>query len=236
MGAREERREERLSADQVADYLRRHPAFLLDHADLLETLLPPTRSQGERVADMQQFMLQKLQSRLAHLRDAQSALLAAGRSNLTAQTQIHAAVLALLAAGSFAHLIHIITHDFSTILDVDVVVLLIEETKAIEPHAAGHNLYVVRKGAVDRLIGTGRDILLRERSKNTDDVYGPAAALVRSDALARLSFAPSAPSGLLALGSRSPDKFHAGQATELLQFLAQAVAGSVGAWLDLGPA
>lgn len=224
-----------LTAEDVKDYLKRHPNFLSENADLLAVLTPPSLRQGDGVVDMQRFMVQRLQRRLAQLSSSQDELIAAGRSNMSIQTLVHAAVLSLLDATTFEHLIHIVTNDFATILDVDVVVLLIEESELARPHAAGSNLYVVRKGAIDRLVGTGREILLRERSEETGSVYGPAASLVRSDALVRLNFSASAPPGLLAMGSRQSEKFHPGQGTELLQFMARAVERCVCAWLDLPP-
>lgn len=222
-----------LSEADVKEYLKRHPGFLAEHADLLPILTPPSLRREEGVVDMQRYMVQRLQRRLSQLSTSQDELIAAGRSNLSTQSQVHEAVLAMLEARGFEHLIHVITQDFATILHVDVVVLLIEESELARPHAAGSNLYVVRKGAIDRLLGQGRDILLRERSERTDLLYGPAATLVRSDALARLRFAPEAPAGLIAIGSRQQAKFHPGQGTELLQFLARAVERCIRAWLDL---
>jgi uncharacterized protein YigA (DUF484 family) len=35
------------------------------------------------------------------------------------------------------------------------------------------------------------------------------------------------------MGTRKPDKFHPGQGTELLNFLARALESTIGAWLDL---
>jgi hypothetical protein len=49
----------------------------------------------------------------------------------------------------------------------------------------------------------------------------------------RLRFNSQTPAGLLALGSRQEEKFHPGQGTELLQFLARALERCVRAWLDL---
>ena len=41
--------------------------------------------------------------------------------------------------------------------------------------------------------------------------------------------------GLLALGSREPDTFHPGQATELLCFLTRVIERCIRSWLDLPP-
>ncbi|HYM31316.1 MAG TPA: DUF484 family protein [Candidatus Cybelea sp.] len=224
-----------LNASQVIAYLRRHPGFLIEHPELLEVLTPPATSNGKTVVDMQRFVLERLQKELARLNDSQGALIAASRFNMATQTQIHAAVLAMLDATSFEHLIHTVTADFAEMLDVDVVTICVETSGGPLPRISTANVYVLPQGDVDKLIGHGRDILLRSATARSLAVYGPAADLVRSDALVRLRVNSFAPAGLLAIGSRQDDKFHPGQGTELLQFLARALERCIRAWLDLPP-
>jgi len=64
-------------------------------------------------------------------------------------------------------------------------------------------------------------------------LFGDGAGLVRSAALLRLSVSAGAPAGLLCIGMRRPGKFHGGQGTELLSFLARALGITIAAWLDL---
>ncbi|HZD25231.1 MAG TPA: DUF484 family protein, partial [Alphaproteobacteria bacterium] len=66
-----------------------------------------------------------------------------------------------------------------------------------------------------------------------EGVFGPAAGLVRSMALVRLSTSPRSPVGLMALGSRDAAKFQSGQGTELLAFLGRFLERLLRAWLDL---
>jgi len=222
-----------LGASQIIAYLRRHPSFLNDHPELLEILLPPSAQSGQSVIDMQRFMLERLQREVARLNGAHGELVAASRSNMTTQAQVHAAALALLEATTFEHLIHTVTADFAEMLDVDVVTLCVEATGGPPPRITTSNVYVLPQGTLDKLIGHGRDILLRGECAPAPAVYGPAAELVRSEALVRLRFNSHTPTGLLALGSRQQEKFHPGQGTELLQFLARALERSIRAWLDL---
>jgi len=53
---------QRIGADEVAAYLRRHPDFLVEHPELLGALTPPALQRGDSVVDMQHFMLQRLRS------------------------------------------------------------------------------------------------------------------------------------------------------------------------------
>ena len=80
-----------VSAEQVADYLRRNPDFLAGHAELLDRLTPPSRATGDGVVDLQRFMIYRLRGRHADL-------LPSGRRNLSQQSQINDAVSALIGA------------------------------------------------------------------------------------------------------------------------------------------
>ena len=66
------RRRSRRAADgaaEVAAYLRQHPDFLVEHPELLEVLTPPRLQRGERVVDMQQFMLKRQRAEIARLQE-----------------------------------------------------------------------------------------------------------------------------------------------------------------------
>ena len=86
---------------------------------------------------------------------------------------------------------------------------------------------------VDSRIGQGCNVLLANDVPADPDVFGPAAGLVQSQALARIRSSHGAPDGLLALGSRNADKFHAGQGSELLIFLANLLGRMIKGWLNL---
>ncbi len=227
----------RLKPADVANWLRDHPDFLTRHPDLLEILTPPAKHSGNGVADLQQFMLAKLQTKLSTTLQSQESLVAATRVNMSTQSMVHEAVLALLDATTFEHLIHIATQDCAELLDVDVITLCVEASPAPAamplPRVTTNGVVVLRPGDVDALIGGSHDVILREDSRDSDVIFGPAAELVRSDALVRLRFGPNAPAGLLALGSREVGKFHNGQGTELLSFLARVLERNVRQWLDL---
>ena len=94
-------------------------------------------------------------------------------------------------------------------------------------------VYVLPPGRVDAMLGPGAPALLEAVSGGDPLVFGPGANLVCSQALIRLAPSKGSPPGLLALGSRDADKFHAGQGTELLQYLCRLLERLIGTWLDL---
>ncbi len=224
-----------VGAVEVATYLRQNTGFLAEHPDLLHILTPPAQRRGEGVIDMQQFMLQRLQTEVARLKNQHRALIATSRANLASQARIHQAVLALLAAPSFEHLIQIVTTDFAVLLDADVIALAVESMSCGQSHLSVRGVQLLERGTVETMFGPDRDVLLLGDAEGDPAVFGSGAGLVRSAALLRLKVSPEAPAGLLAIGSRRVGKFHAGQGTELLSFLAKSLSVVIAGWLDLPP-
>lgn len=223
-----------LRASEVAAWLRQHPDFLVKHPDLLSVLTPPSRQSGDSVVDMQQFMVERQRREIGRLRQMCQELLAVGRANMSTQSAVHEAVLATLGARSFEHLIDIVTGDFAAKLSVDVVTICVEGRDASLPRAVKAGVYVLEPGAIDAVMGRQVETLLRDDVHDADPaVFGPAASLVRSEALARLNIGPEAPPGLIAIGSREAGFFSPSHSTELLGFLARAVELAIRNWLDL---
>ena len=223
----------RPSPAEVRSFLRNNPDFLAENPELLQTLLPPTNQQGDNVLDMQQFMVERLQREVGRLKALQGELIRAGRSNLSSQSQIHAAVLALLEAQTFEQVIETVTVDLATLLDVDVVSLAIESVGNDVHPGLKQGVRIVERGVVADLLSEGREVLLRGDIEGEVAIYGSGAPLVRSDVIVRVDLGPRAPACLLAMGSRETKRFHAGQGTELLCFLGRVIARSIKTWLNL---
>lgn len=228
-----ERVKARVSAAQVADYLRRHPDFLARHPDLLDSQVAPARKRGDGVVDLQQYMVERLRRDIARLRADQDDLLANSRDNQSTTDRIHKAALALLGAESFEHLIETVTTDLAVLLDVDTVALCIETVDDKTPTAMVEGVQLLAPGTVDRLIGYDRNTLLRDDTAGESIIFGASAGLVRSDAFIRLTISEKTPTGLLAFGTRHPGYFNPGQGTELLGFLARLLEHCIRTWLNL---
>jgi uncharacterized protein len=227
-------RESATRAGDVIAYLREHPDFLERHPHALHLLRAPSRGAGDGVLDFQHFMLERLRHDLGRLQHEQKNLIALSRGNLASQCRVHKAALAMLKAASFEHLLQIVTTDLAVLIDVDIVTLGIESTAARTTRLPVHGIHLLRSGMVDRLLGPDRDVLLCTDIKGDPALFGGAAGLVRSQALLRLSFGRSGPSGLMGIGTRKPGTFHPGLGTELLSFLARAVEITIAQWLERG--
>src|SRR5206468_12528503 len=110
---------------------------------------------------------------------------------------------AILGAPSFEQLLQTATTDLAVLLDVDVVTIGVESTAAVPAGRLSlHGIHVLKAGAVDALLGAGRNALLHTDAPGEAVLFGSAAGLVRSQALLRLTFGRGAPVGLLCIGTR----------------------------------
>jgi len=221
------------SKNDVRAFLKDNPGFLNDNPDLAEYLLAPRRQSGAGVADMQSFMIERLQGEVVNLRANHGELVAASRSNMISQSRVHAAILSILEANTFEHMIEVVTTDLANMLDVEVASLCVENDAHIKPIPDVTGVHVVAPGMVDETMGPGRDIVLRAKAEAEHAVFGGAVGLVRSAALLRLPINQSGPMALLAFGSRDEERFHPGQGTELLSFLSRVLTCTMRDWLDL---
>jgi len=206
----------------VVRYLRDNPDFFVGREALLEAMTPPRRWTGDAVIDMQKCVLDRLRGEIEALRRDALEVIETSRGNMSSQARVHAAVLALIEAADFEALAHVIADDLPLLLDVDVATLGFEPAGNAAPMPPAAPLREFRPGTVEAVFGPDRRVVLLAEAGDDGTVFGAAAGLVRSAALARLRPGPTTPAGILALGSR--DKaFQPGQGTELVVFLAHVV-------------
>ncbi len=229
-GTRPSKKSTGLTSQQVVDHLLKHPGFLTEHPELVEVLAPPANHGADGVLDMQVFMIERLQRSLAELRSSQRELLSASRVNLSSQERIHAAVLAVIEARTLEDIGRIVAEDYRSILDVSTSSLCFES----DGQDSLRNIVTLKPGTINELLGE-RQILLRHDVDGDPRLFGNAAEEVRSDALVLIDlggYGDYEGPGLLALGSHEADRFHPGQGTELLGFMARALSGSLRAGLS----
>lgn len=217
---------------QVEAFLLYNPEFLATRRGLLEQLTLPNDDDGN-VIDFQTAIVQRLRENNERLQTAQQYLVGTARNNQSIQARVHDAVLVILRASSFETMIQTVTTDLAVLLDVDVVTIGVEVGDVPIPKAYAAGIKSLPEGSVDAMLGEKRDVMLSEGVKGDPRLFGAAAGLVRSQAVARLRASSQGPTGLLALGSRKEDGFAPGQATELLDFLSRVIEISIRRWLNL---
>ena len=222
-----------LNAEAVAEFLTRNPDFFEQRHGLLDQLNMPVKDHGAGVADMQQYMLDRLREEIDRLRGCTSELIANSRINMTNTGRTHRAVLALLGAKSFADFVVFLQDELPMILDIDVVALCFEQAAQHQVPRVDGRIRDLGSGSVNTVLGTGEDIWLVADNAGDKAIFGPASDLVRSAAILRIEPFDQDDSlkGLLAFGSRTPELFHPTQGTDLLAFLGTVVEHMIRRWL-----
>lgn len=211
-----------LSEKQVESYLKNHPNFLVEHPTLLDCMTPPMRWSGDKVVDLQSYMLDRLRGEKGELKDASNLLINTTRANMLIQTRTHASVIAIMNAIDLDTLVHVVCFDLPMLLDVDAVSLCLETFDRGLEKLASTDIRWFAPGTVNKVLGNDNEhAKLLEHTSDDGAVFGEASGIVRSAALARINLNGSLPNGLLALGSRNKGSFHGGQGTDLLLFLAR---------------
>ena len=219
------------TAAAVADWLRRHPDFLVRNPDLLAAMAPPDRGAGRGVVDLQRAMVERERRTNRDLQGAVRELLDIGAENHEGLLRIHEAALRLGGLRRLGEVAAAVAEDWPERLGCDGAVLAFETRREALPPARG--LAALAAGRVDALLGEGAEARLAGGlAGGPEDLFGPDASLVASMALLRLPAGRRRPAGLLAFRSSAPANFEEGQGAELLIFLARLLAGHLAMLID----
>lgn len=221
-----------LTVDEVLAFLQRNPKFLQACPQAMEYLIPPKNAGDKKVKDFQSFMIERLKHDKEMVVSTTRELIDNARSNMNNQIRIQNVILRLLEAKDFEEFIQIITMDMSAMLDTDISVLVVESTGDDIPHIHTNGIRLIPPGTVDKWMA-GKDALLQSNISGIEPIYGGAATLVQSQALLRVDISMNTPPAILAFGSREPDMFQDGQATDQISFLARVVERAFRTWLYL---
>lgn len=211
-----------LQAEEVEAFLRAHPHFLAERPDIYRVLVPPRRLHGERLADHMAAMLDTERSRARAMEAELRTAIEAGRAGAGLTVRIRLAVLALMRAPD---VMEAVTQEIPALLGVETCSLAAEPApRALLPLPPGTRL--LPAGSVMRLIGRGRDAVVRPQPTETALLHAEAAPLVTRDALARVTLADGPPM-LIAVGAREASALPARQSVAVLAFLGRAVAAAL---------
>jgi uncharacterized protein YigA (DUF484 family) len=205
-----------LAPEAVIAFLQAHPDFLAERPDLFRALSPPQRIHGERLADHMAAMLQAERRRVRSLEAEVDAAVTAGRAGYGLTIRVRLAVLALMRAQD---VVETVTQELPALLGIESCTLLAET-----PDRRG--IPKLPRGMVSRLLGPGRDALVRGTVSDAELLHQEAASLVMRDALVRVPVWTGQPT-LMVLGARDPQTLPTRQATATLAFLGRAVAAAL---------
>ena len=221
-----------ITADQVREFLVKHPEFLKKNSDIVADIEAPERDLGDGVVDFQHYMVKNLQKDSKSLKSRYDVLVDFCRDNMSVQTQVHQAALRLIRTRSLEQLLEAITTDLLNLFDVDVVRLAMESDTQLDTSYGDQNysgIIFIDPGMVDIALGINKNVLLvgdcaANPPAGIEQIFADCEDMIASCALLRLNLDTVGKNVILAFGVRYKERFHSGQGIELLHFLAQIVA------------
>ena len=220
-----------ITSKQVLDFLRENPNFLQENPAAIDLLLPPrAKPRKGEIADFQAYMIERLKADKEEVINHSHRIVETSRANANNQQRVHSAILRLLEANSFDDFIQAIITDLSNLLDVDIAVLVVEADGSTIPHIHSSGIRLIPSGTADKWMD-GKTVLLQDHIAGIEPIYGGGAKLVQSQILLRVDISMGTPPALLAFGSRDPNMFQPGQATDQITFLARVIERCFRIWL-----
>lgn len=206
------------SASEVADFLRRHPAFLADYPELAGSLQLP-REQGP-AASLAVYQLQQLREKNAQLEQRLAELVSIAADNETLMQRVHSLTVALLRATSFETTARSVVSSLGEDFHTEQVRLLLfgppqwqaAEWLLHEPAGAAalpqFASFLAQQQPISGRLGADK----------LERLFGERAGAIRSAAMV-----PLGEVGILAIGSEDPDRFQPGMGTLFLQMIGRTV-------------
>ena len=201
-------------AGQVAEYLREHPDFLSGRPDILAEV-ELAHASGDAVSLIER-QVRVLREQLNRYRGQLKDLVTVARENESLTRRLHELTLALIDARQFDEVVNVLQDELRDQFKADAV-----ELKLFSPAD-------LSASDGDATPGLFRDFLERGRptcgvldARQLEYLFGPVAGETGSAALIPLRGMQV--TGILAIGSRDTDRFHAGKGVDFLRRLGEVV-------------
>ena len=214
---------ERLGAHEVAAWLRRHPAFLQQFPDLALTLVVP-RENGP-AASLASYQLEVLRDKNRELSRRLQELFGNAQENERLAVRTHQLTLALIKQDSAAATLRAMAASLAEDFQGDLVRIVsfhpvagIDDAEWLQVIAEGDR----RLDGFRDLLGSGEPVCGRLHPDKNALLYGLRVDEVQSSALLSL---PGV--GLVAVGSRDPNRFFPGMGTLFLRMMGEALAAGL---------
>ncbi|MBD7988190.1 DUF484 family protein [Luteimonas sp. Sa2BVA3] len=211
---------EKLGAHEVAAWLRRHPDFLKQFPDLAISMVVP-REDGP-AASLASYQLEVLRDKNRELSRRLQDLYAVSQENERLAVRTHQLTLALMRPGSAAGVVRAMVATLAEDFNGDLVrVVLFDGLPGL---ADEEWLQVIARD--DRRLQPFADCI-REGEPLCGRLHPDKQALLyaaRVDDVASTALLPIAGVGLVAVGSRDPNRFYPGMGTLFLRMMGEAFA------------
>ncbi|MFZ1388843.1 MAG: DUF484 family protein [Thiolinea sp.] len=226
--------EYKLSAEQVAAYLRANHDFFQEHGDILDDLFIPHRHTGDAVS-LLEHLVQRQRDRQAQLSRQMEDMLRAARESERVVVSLHHLALELMTCDSLDDVVATCRDLMCSQFDADNVVLRLIG----RGQSADSTLHFIDPDdrALKQMAGLfqkRQPVCGRLRPKQQIFLFGEENTKIKSAVLIPLFEARNI--GVLALGSEHEDRFHPGMGTlfisQLGDLVSRALSLHLEAWVD----
>jgi uncharacterized protein len=222
-----------INADDVAGYLRAHPDFLQQHPEVLQSLNLPRQS-AANTTSLAAYQLDVLREKNQQLLQKLNQLIQiAGENELLVQ-RVHLLALRLLKSGNLHETLQQIGASLQEDFHTDLLRLCLIDGPDLAPHQdALRASWIIRaqEGDLNAALGDSarhkHPICGRLRPEILQLLFAERAAIVASAVLL-----PLEPTGVLAVGSDDPNRFHPGMGTTVLEMIAELIKNALAMQLD----
>lgn len=204
--------------EEIAAYLTTHPDFFERHPDALAAIDIPHPT-GDAVSLIER-QVRTLREQSGNYRRQLEELVTVARENDALAKRLHRLTLSLIETQSFDEVLNTLQDELREQFKADAVEMKLFATEQLDAHAheAGPALF---KDFLDR----ARPNCGKLDKEKLEYLFGPQAGETGSAALIPLAAPPMA--GVLAIGSRDPERFHEGKSVDFLQRLAEVVSATL---------
>lgn len=204
--------------EQIAAYLESHPDFFSRHPAALAAIDIPHPT-GDAVSLIER-QVRTLREQTADYRRQLENLVGVARENDALAKRLHRLTLALIETHSFDEVLNTLQDELREQFKADAVEMKLFDTDQLEAHSHEPGPALFRD-----FIKRGRPNCGQLDKEKLTYLFGPQAGETGSAALIPLSAPPM--SGVLAIGSRDPERFHEGKSVDFLQRLAEVVSATL---------
>ncbi|NQY25694.1 MAG: DUF484 family protein [Piscirickettsiaceae bacterium] len=214
-----------ITVKDITAYLKENPDFFIQQPDVIESLVLSEAPEG--TISLAQKQVERLHNKNAQLHEQLSTLIDNARQNSDLQSRVHQLCLRLMDAKNLEELLPSLVTEFKQEFNADEVALRLFYTgdepefpdtseNIAQLHADDESLK-----AFDHLLSKQQPVCGRLSKAQKEVLFKEQAGKVKSVACLPIGHNPCA--GLLAIASFDANRFHAGMATDYLQFLGEVI-------------